>query len=166
MRPESSGRAGGGSRGLGLLAGAALELELVGEARGAAVELGDAVEQAALRARSRRRGCGAGELGLVGLAGRALGVEVRTQGGEHGAVGLARRLHLRAQLGGEVLAGRLAAGSTSARSDSSCSRTSASAARSAARSSRRAASADWSACRAARSRASSSWRAGAASSRE
>ena len=41
-------RVRGSSRRLGLLAGTALELELVGEAGGAAVELGDAVEQAAL----------------------------------------------------------------------------------------------------------------------
>ena len=103
-------RPDGGGRGLGLRAGAALELELVGQARGAAVELGDAVEQTALALGLGDAGAQPGELGLVGLAGRALGVEVRAEGGEDGAVGLARRLHLRAQLGGDVLAGRLAAG--------------------------------------------------------
>ena len=89
-----------GGGGLGLLAGAALELDLVGQA-------GDAVEQAALVGGAglgqaglgglelRAQGC---ERGLVGLAGRALGLEVGTQPGEHRAVRLPRRLHLGAQL--------------------------------------------------------------------
>ena len=96
---------GRGGRRLGLLAGTALELELVRETGRTAVELGDAVEQPALLAPGQP-GAELGELGLIGLARGALGVEVRAQGGEDGPVGLARRLHLRPQLGGEVVAAR------------------------------------------------------------
>ena len=93
-------------RGLGLLAGPALELELVGKAGGAPVELGDAVEQPALRPGLGDPGAQLAELGLVRLPRGALDVDVGAQGGEDGAVGLASRLHLGPQLRREVITRR------------------------------------------------------------
>ena len=150
------GGPGGGSRRLGLLAGTALELELVREAGRTAVELGDAVEQPALLAR-RPAGSGARRA----RSDRPRARRARRRGPRAGRRGRPGRP--RAPTPSRPAARRRgrrgsAPASTSARSASSCSRTSASAARSAARSSRSAARADWSACRAARSRASSSSR--------